>query len=185
MIRAAGSTSDDEGPKPSAHRFRLLRYGPDRRELIGGQRLLGKQQAAAFVESIACSGRGLHRSDSYRNCVPGQRLPASCLTRPLPVSMIMPSMNLVVRSPEPLAPKPPVDAHSQRPRVLWVRRFRDIIRTMADRFARHRSRIMVAVRSKGTAPELKARQFAHQLGFCFRLPRGDLPGRPDLVKIAQ
>src|SRR5260370_42475985 len=34
----------------SAPFFRLLRYGPDRGELIGGQRLLGKQQAAAFIE---------------------------------------------------------------------------------------------------------------------------------------
>ena len=48
-------TSDDEEPKPSAHRFRLLRYGPDRGELIGGQRLLGKQQAAAFVEVLGNS----------------------------------------------------------------------------------------------------------------------------------
>ena len=48
-------TSDDEEPKPSAHRFRLLRYGPDRGELIGGQRLLGKQQAAAFVEVLGDS----------------------------------------------------------------------------------------------------------------------------------
>src|SRR5258706_10262976 len=38
---------------PSVHRFGLLRYGPDRGELIGGQRLLGKQQAAAFIQGRA------------------------------------------------------------------------------------------------------------------------------------
>ena|SRR6266566_6121477 len=44
---------------PSVHRFRLLRYGPDRGELIGGQRLLGKQQAAAFIEVGApCAQNG-------------------------------------------------------------------------------------------------------------------------------
>src|SRR5712671_6339468 len=47
---ATDATSDDAGTKSSAHRFRLLRYGPDRGELVGGQRLLGKQQATAFVE---------------------------------------------------------------------------------------------------------------------------------------
>jgi hypothetical protein len=70
MIRAAGSTSDDEGPKPSAHRFRLLRYGPDRRELIGGQRLLGKQQAAAFVEVGApCAQYGSRLLEGLRDDV--------------------------------------------------------------------------------------------------------------------
>ncbi|EKQ63574.1 DNA mismatch endonuclease Vsr [Xanthomonas citri pv. malvacearum str. GSPB2388] len=44
-----------------------------------------------------------------------------------------------------------------------------------------RSRIMRAVRSKDTKPELIVRRLAHSLGFRFRLYRKDLPGSPDLV----
>ena len=40
---------------------------------------------------------------------------------------------------------------------------------------------MRAVKSRGTAPELKVRRAAHALGLRFRLGRSDLPGKPDLV----
>src|SRR4249920_3713624 len=54
--------------QPSAHRFRLLSYGPDRGELIGGQRLLGKQQAAAFVEVGApCAQDGSRLLEGLRD----------------------------------------------------------------------------------------------------------------------
>ena len=44
-----------------------------------------------------------------------------------------------------------------------------------------RSAVMRAVKSRGTAPELKVRRAAHALGLRFRLGRSDLPGKPDLV----
>ncbi|MEM6627016.1 MAG: very short patch repair endonuclease [Pseudomonadota bacterium] len=44
-----------------------------------------------------------------------------------------------------------------------------------------RSRVMRAVKSKNTTPELRVRRAAHKLGYRFRLYRKDLPGRPDLV----
>jgi DNA mismatch endonuclease (patch repair protein) len=44
-----------------------------------------------------------------------------------------------------------------------------------------RSRIMRAVKSTDTAPELTVRRMAHRMGFRFRLHRKDLPGRPDLT----
>lgn len=44
-----------------------------------------------------------------------------------------------------------------------------------------RSRIMRAVRSKNTKPEIAVRRTLHALGFRFRLHRKDLPGSPDIV----
>src|SRR5262249_38062591 len=44
-----------------------------------------------------------------------------------------------------------------------------------------RSRMMSAVRSRDTQPEKRVRNALHQAGFRFRLHRGDLPGRPDIV----
>lgn len=44
-----------------------------------------------------------------------------------------------------------------------------------------RSRIMRAVRSRDTQPEMLVRRLAHRLGYRFRLHRKDLPGKPDLV----
>jgi DNA mismatch endonuclease (patch repair protein) len=44
-----------------------------------------------------------------------------------------------------------------------------------------RSRIMRAVKSSDTAPELTVRRVAHRMGFRFRLYREDLPGKPDLT----
>jgi len=44
-----------------------------------------------------------------------------------------------------------------------------------------RSRIMGAVKSANTRPEMKVRSVAHELGLRYRLHRKDLPGKPDLV----
>lgn len=44
-----------------------------------------------------------------------------------------------------------------------------------------RSRIMRAVKSVDTTPELVVRRLAHAMGYRFRLHRKDLPGKPDLV----
>jgi DNA mismatch endonuclease (patch repair protein) len=44
-----------------------------------------------------------------------------------------------------------------------------------------RSRIMRAVRRKGTGPELVLRKALHAAGLRFRLHRRDLPGTPDIV----
>jgi DNA mismatch endonuclease (patch repair protein) len=44
-----------------------------------------------------------------------------------------------------------------------------------------RSRIMRAIKSGDTAPELVVRSLAHRMGYRFRLHRKDLPGKPDLV----
>lgn len=53
---------------------------------------------------------------------------------------------------------------------------------MVDRVdANTRSRIMSAVRSKDTAPEVAVRKALHAAGYRFRLHRRDLPGSPDLV----
>ncbi len=43
------------------------------------------------------------------------------------------------------------------------------------------SRIMRAIRSKDTKPELLVRRIVHRMGFRYRLHRKDLPGKPDLV----
>jgi DNA mismatch endonuclease, patch repair protein len=40
---------------------------------------------------------------------------------------------------------------------------------------------MRQIRSKNTKPEILVRSLAHRLGYRFRLHRGDLPGKPDLV----
>ncbi|MDY4302314.1 DNA mismatch endonuclease Vsr [Pseudomonas lactis] len=44
-----------------------------------------------------------------------------------------------------------------------------------------RSRMMAAIASKNTQPELVLRRFLHALGYRFRLHRKDLPGKPDIV----
>ena len=44
-----------------------------------------------------------------------------------------------------------------------------------------RSRIMRAVKSSDTVPELIVRRMVHALGYRFRLHRKDLPGKPDLT----
>lgn len=44
-----------------------------------------------------------------------------------------------------------------------------------------RSRMMAAIKSKNTSPELLIRSMVHRLGYRFRLHAKDLPGKPDLV----
>ncbi|MGA3133374.1 MAG: very short patch repair endonuclease [Terracidiphilus sp.] len=44
-----------------------------------------------------------------------------------------------------------------------------------------RSRIMRAIRSRDTTPELIVRRIVHGMGFRFRTCRKDLPGNPDIV----
>jgi DNA mismatch endonuclease (patch repair protein) len=44
-----------------------------------------------------------------------------------------------------------------------------------------RSRIMRAVKSRDTAPEMIVRRLAHRMGYSFRVCRDDLPGCPDVV----
>lgn len=44
-----------------------------------------------------------------------------------------------------------------------------------------RSRVMRAIHSRDTAPELVVRRLIHGLGYRFRLHRKDLPGCPDIV----
>jgi len=44
-----------------------------------------------------------------------------------------------------------------------------------------RSKIMRAVRSRNTAPELTVRRIVHGLGYRYRIAVGGIPGRPDLV----
>lgn len=51
-----------------------------------------------------------------------------------------------------------------------------------DTFTRaERSRIMAAVKSKGTTPEMFVRRLVHSLGYRYRLHIRTLPGTPDLV----
>jgi DNA mismatch endonuclease (patch repair protein) len=53
---------------------------------------------------------------------------------------------------------------------------------MADTFTKaERSRIMAAVKSKDTTPELLVRRLVHAMGYRYRLHVGSLPGNPDLV----
>lgn len=53
---------------------------------------------------------------------------------------------------------------------------------MADVFGpEQRSAVMRAVKSANTAPEIKVRKAAHNLGARFRLGGRGLPGKPDLV----
>jgi DNA mismatch endonuclease (patch repair protein) len=53
---------------------------------------------------------------------------------------------------------------------------------MPDQFSpAERSRIMRAVKSGDTTPELIVRRLVHGLGFRFRLQNRALPGSPDLV----
>jgi len=44
-----------------------------------------------------------------------------------------------------------------------------------------RSRIMRAVKSVDTKPEMAVRRLLHGMGYRYRLHRKDLPGRPDIV----
>ena len=48
-----------------------------------------------------------------------------------------------------------------------------------------RSRIMRAVKSRDTQPEMAVRRLVHAMGYRYRLHRKDLPGKPDLAFIAR
>ncbi|MBI1367561.1 MAG: DNA mismatch endonuclease Vsr [Planctomycetes bacterium] len=53
---------------------------------------------------------------------------------------------------------------------------------MADVFSKaERSRVMASVKGKDTKPEIIVRRLVHGMGYRYRLYRGELPGRPDLV----
>ena len=53
---------------------------------------------------------------------------------------------------------------------------------MADTVTpKRRSEIMSSIRSKGMVPEMTVRRMLHSMGYRYRLHRGDLPGKPDLV----
>ena len=53
---------------------------------------------------------------------------------------------------------------------------------MADNISKaERSRVMAAVKSKDTTPELAVRRLVHAMGFRYRLHVSSLPGCPDLV----
>jgi DNA mismatch endonuclease (patch repair protein) len=53
---------------------------------------------------------------------------------------------------------------------------------MTDVFSKsERSRIMAAVKSKDTTPEMFVRRLVHSLGYRYRLHVRTLPGTPDLV----
>lgn len=57
---------------------------------------------------------------------------------------------------------------------------------MADRLTpAARSRLMSAVKSKNTGPELTVRHIAHALGYRCRLHCRDMPGQPDLVFLSR
>lgn len=44
-----------------------------------------------------------------------------------------------------------------------------------------RSKVMRAVKSQNTGPEMIVRRLTHSIGYRYRLHRKDLPGKPDLV----
>ena len=48
-----------------------------------------------------------------------------------------------------------------------------------------RRRIMQAVGTRNTAPELIVRRTMHRLGYRFRLHRQELPGTPDIVLVSR
>lgn len=53
---------------------------------------------------------------------------------------------------------------------------------MADRLTPEQRHFnMTQIRGKNTKPEIIVRKALHAMGFRFRLHRGDLPGRPDIV----
>jgi DNA mismatch endonuclease (patch repair protein) len=48
-----------------------------------------------------------------------------------------------------------------------------------------RSRMMAAVRSKDTQPEMLVRRLVHSMGYRYRLHAARLPGKPDLVFVGK
>ena len=52
---------------------------------------------------------------------------------------------------------------------------------MDTRTPKQRRRIMQAVKSRNTKPELAVRRLLHGMGYRYRLHRKDLPGKPDIA----
>jgi len=53
---------------------------------------------------------------------------------------------------------------------------------MTDVFTKEkRSWVMGRVKGRDTKPEIVVRSIVHRMGFRFRIHRGDLPGKPDIV----
>lgn len=48
-----------------------------------------------------------------------------------------------------------------------------------------RSRIMSAVHTRNTGPEMAVRSMVHRLGYRYSLTRSDLPGKPDLAFVSR
>ena len=56
---------------------------------------------------------------------------------------------------------------------------------MDTRTHEQRRRIMQAVKSRDTGPELAVRRLLHAMGYRYRLHRKDLPGRPDITFVSR
>ena len=56
---------------------------------------------------------------------------------------------------------------------------------MDTRTEEQRRRIMQAVRTRDTGPEMIVRRLLHRLGYRYRLHRKDLPGRPDVAFLSR
>ncbi len=56
---------------------------------------------------------------------------------------------------------------------------------MDTRTPEQRRRIMQAVKSKDTKPEMLVRRLLHGMGYRYRLHRKDLPGRPDIAFVSR
>ena len=56
---------------------------------------------------------------------------------------------------------------------------------MDTRTEEQRRRIMQAVRTRDTGPEMIVRRLLHRSGYRYRLHRKDLPGRPDVAFLSQ
>jgi len=53
---------------------------------------------------------------------------------------------------------------------------------MTDVFTKaKRSEVMSLIKGRDTQPERAVRSMLHRMGYRFRLPRSDLPGKPDLA----
>lgn len=59
------------------------------------------------------------------------------------------------------------------------------VSTMDIRTPEQRRRIMQAVKSENTKPELVVRRLLHGMGYRYLLHRKDLPGRPDIAIISR
>ena len=56
---------------------------------------------------------------------------------------------------------------------------------MDTRTVEQRRRIMQAVKSRDTGPEMVVRRLLHSLGYRYRLHRKDLPGKPDVAFLSR